>query len=138
MYELKEALTIEEKQTVANAMSGAGRALSNIKVWGYWDKDKCVGGINLYNINQSVGADNFSIGFDVAPNFKLGFVIYASTRAALNIVPRLIAKVELKNVRSRKGAKQLGFRTVYFDADHEFLELYTISDKLHKRWKNYV
>lgn len=138
MYVVKEAIELDEKQIVANAMSGVGMAERNVMSWGYWDGDICVGGINLYNLNSPIKNDNFSIGFSVAPNFKLGYAIYFSVRAALKISPRLIAKVAMTNLSSRKGARQLGFKPIYVEDGNEVLELYKISDNLHRRWKSYV
>jgi len=76
MYQLKEAITFEEKKVVAEQMQGIGDASAE-KAWGYWDEDICLGGINLFNLSNRLSNNNFSIGFTVAPNFNLGYVIYA-------------------------------------------------------------
>lgn len=137
MYQLKEAITFEEKKIVADQMQGVGNPSAE-KTWGYWDGDNCLGGINLFNLSNRLSKDNFSIGFTVIPNFNLGYVIYASVCEALKITPRLTAKVKITNVKSRKGARQLGFSPLYVEDGYEYLELYKPSNHLHERWKNYV
>ena len=132
MYQVKEAISLEERQIVVKTMRDYGN-IGAEKVWGFWDGNTCIGGSSLYHTSQ-LNQENFSIGINVSPNFNTGFVIYSLVGAALTAVPRLIAKIKITNVQSRKGAKQVGFRKIYSDSEHEYLELQQLSPRMYARW----
>jgi hypothetical protein len=132
MHQVREAISLKEKQVVIKAMREYGN-IGAEKVWGFWDGDTCIGGSNLYNTSQ-LNQENFSIGINLNPNFNTGFVIYSLVGVALTVVPRLIAKIKITNVQSRKGAKQVGFRKIYSDSECEYLELQQLSPKMYARW----
>ncbi|WP_395652506.1 hypothetical protein [Brevundimonas sp.] len=137
MYVLKKAETLEEKLLVLKTMGKAGQDTSD-HVWGFWEKDICVGGINLYNLNNFMATENFSIEITVPPSFALGLLGYSALVEALKVKSRLLAKVSIDNHTSRKGARQLGFKKLYVKNGFEFLELNSITDSMHKRWGKYV
>lgn len=137
MYVLKKAETIEEKTLVLETMGKAGQVTAD-HVWGFWEGDICIGGTNLYNLNNFMATENFSIEITVPPSFALGLLGYSALVEALKIKSRLLAKVGVDNLTSRKGAKQLGFRSLYIKNGFEFLELNSITDSMHKRWGKYV
>jgi hypothetical protein len=137
MYVLKKADSIDEKELVIKTMNKAGRDDADY-VWGFWDNNICIGGINLYNVNNFMATDNFSIEITVPPSFALGLLGYSALIEALKVKNRLLARVDIDNRTSRKGARQLGFRRVYTKDGQEFLELTKITDSMHKRWSKYV
>jgi len=137
MYVLKKAEAPEEKELVLTTMGKAG-CLTADHVWGFWEADKCIGGINLYNLNNFMATENFSIEITVPPSFALGLLGYSALVAATKVKSRLLAKVAIDNHTSRKGARQLGFRKLYTKDGYEFLELNNITDTMHKRWGKYV
>jgi hypothetical protein len=137
MYVLKKADTPEEKELVITTMGKAGQHIAD-HAWGFWEGDVCIGGINLYNLNNFMATENFSIEITVPPSFALGLLGYSALVEATKIKPRLLAKVAIDNYTSRKGARQLGFRKLYTKDGYEFLELNNITDTMHKRWGKYV
>jgi hypothetical protein len=137
MYVLKKAETPEEQLLVIKTMGKAGQ-LNADHVWGFWEGSACIGGINLYNLNNFMATENFSIEITVPPSFALGLLGYSALTEALKFKNRLLAKVGIDNHTSRKGARQLGFRKLYVKGAFEYLELSGITEAMHKRWRKHV
>jgi hypothetical protein len=137
MYEFKKAESIEEKQLVIAAMRGVGKVNAEY-VWGFWDRGTCIGGTNLYNLNDITSKDNYAVAISVKPDFSSALLWYKAIVAALEVKSRIVAKVALTNKESRKGARQLGFRPIYVEDGYEYLEISKLPEKMHARWGKYV
>jgi len=133
MIEVRLAKNESEKQIVINNMRGVAPSLDSM-FWGFWKSNKCFGGVSL----SGSKLNEYAIGFNVKPSMELGLAIYLATCEALKVNSRLIGRIQIKNVASRKGARQLGFRRIYVDGDTEVMELANIPTKMHKRWSKYV
>jgi hypothetical protein len=133
MITVKLAENEFEKQIVIDNMRNINTPIDSM-FWGFWKENKCFGGVSL----SGTMLNDYAIGFSIKPSMELGLAIYIATCEALKINSRLVGKIQITNVASRKGAKQLGFRRVYIDGDIEVMELAKISEKMHKRWSKYV
>lgn len=137
MYEVKKAETQEEKNIVTDAMGEVGNSNAE-HIWGVWDKEVCIGGTNVYNVNEYMPTDNFSISLKIKPCYGHWIIGYLTVTEALKVVNRLVAKVEVINLPSRKGARQLGFKPLYSENGFEYLELNKVSNTLLKQWNKHV
>jgi hypothetical protein len=137
MYEVKKANTKEEKLLIAPAMKEFWDIDAD-HMWGVWDGNKCIGGTSVYNCHEFMPRNNFSMRLDIKPSYGHWVIGYRMIVEALKVTNKLVAKIEVTNLLSRKGAKQLGFKHIYTEDGCEYLELQKVPEKLHKRWQKYV
>jgi hypothetical protein len=107
MIEAKLAITDSEIKAVCFAMRKLG-TLNALCVYGYWNKDKCVGGSYL----QAQYPNELVMEFYThCPTIVKA--IGQSYNAFLKIQPQLNARIDLTNIKSLKMVKMLGFVKLY-------------------------
>ncbi|CAB4121907.1 hypothetical protein UFOVP17_25 [uncultured Caudovirales phage] len=107
MIEAKLAITDSELKTIRMAMKQLG-TLNALCIYGYWNKDKCIGGAYL----QSQFPNELVMEFYThCPTIVKA--IGQSYSGMLKLKPQLNAKIEITNYKSLKMVKMLGFVKLY-------------------------
>jgi hypothetical protein len=107
MIEAKLASTDNEIKIVRAAMPRLG-TLNALCVYGYWDKEKCVGGSYLQAQYPHELVMEF---YTYCPTIVKA--IGQSYNGMLKLKPQLNAKIETTNYKSLKMVKMLGFVKLY-------------------------
>lgn len=107
MIESRLAITIDEIKSVKIAMPKYG-TLNALCIYGYWNKEKCVGGSYL----QAQFPHELVMEFYThCPTIVKA--IGQSYDGMLKLKPQLNAKIEVSNYKSLKMVKMLGFSKLY-------------------------
>lgn len=107
MIEARLAIRIDEIKSVQMAMPKHG-TLNALCIYGYWNKDKCVGGSYLQTQFPHELVMEF---YTHCPTIVKA--IGQSYNGMLKLKPQLNAKIEVSNYKSLKMVKMLGFLKLY-------------------------
>ena len=121
----------KEIEEVVNLMLGYGSKQSKY-VWGIYQDDVLVGGAAVV---ENETRKNFHLAYKLVPSVSLGKAMSKILKEALEHYKQLTATITLDNVKSRKMARQLGFRVIGTEDNTEILILDKSTWRYRKRWE---
>lgn len=131
MIEAVRAKSQEQIDKVVEAMLGFGSKKST-HVWAILENGVLVGGASVLKVN---GINYFDLAYKLKPSVSLGKAMSIILGEALEDFGQLTARVPLHNKKSRKMARQLGFRLLSTEDNIETLLLDKTTWRYKKRWE---
>lgn len=129
MVECKQAKSPHDIFLVSKAMKQFG-SIDPLAVYGYWYKEKCIGG--TYLIKEF--PNNLVMEFYPPQGVSIAKAIRDSFVGLLKIKPKLVAKIEITNHKSIKISKQLGFYLLYIEDNYAVVEFSPEKWRYQKRY----
>lgn len=129
MVKCKKAQSKHNILEVCKAMKQLG-STNPLAVYGYWYKDKCIGGSFLTKEFPYY----LVMGFYPPPGVSIVKAIRDSFVGLFSIKPKLLAKIDLTNQKSLKMIRQLGFYHLYVEHQYVVAEIAPETWRYQKRY----